>query len=53
MRVVTDAGAELAIGFSSGYDVLEGMLRHCSPLASISFLDREELSRVEDIRNFG
>ena len=38
--------------FSSGYDVLEGMFRHYSPLASISFLDREDLSSVENVRNF-
>ena len=49
-RRVTNAGATLWNRFSSGYDVLAGVLRHYSPLTSINFI--EEPSRVGNVRNF-
>jgi hypothetical protein len=39
------------VAFPSGDEVLEGMLRRDAPLASIGFPDREEFSRVENVRH--
>ena len=38
--------------YSSGYDVLEGSAAALLAMASISFHDREELSWMENARNF-
>lgn len=45
-RVVTDAGATREIGSQTAMTCWK------APLASICFLDREELNRVENVHNF-